>query len=83
MTENKKPKKQTEEEIKKLVVARIKASMSPNMRLSVGMGGRLDMEELIDHVNKEDEVGKQIIQAHLNFLKAQSSGELTKVLNTV
>ncbi len=83
MTEYKKSKQEINEEIKKLVIARIQASMSSNMRLSIGVGGRLDSEELIDHVNKGDEIGQQIVQAHLNFLRAQSSGELTKVLNTV
>jgi len=83
MTTEKTSKEKINENLKQLVISRIQASMSQNMRLSIGMNGRLDSEQLIKHINEEDEVGKQIVQAHLNFLKAQSSGELIKVLNTV
>ena len=77
------PKFELSEQIKKLVIARIEASMSPEMRLSIGMGDRLDSEMLIKHVNEGDDIGKQIAEAHLSFLRAQSSGELTKALNTL
>lgn len=72
-----------EELLKQLVVARIKAKMSSNLRLSIGSQGSLNKEELIEHVNKMDEVGKQIAEVHLNFLKAQASGQLTSALLSV
>ena len=72
-----------EEKWKQLVIERINAGMSQNLRLSIGMKGSLNKEEVLDHVRKGDEVGLQIIDLHRNFVKAQASGQLTKVLSTV
>ena len=72
-----------DENIKQLVITRIEAQMSPNLRLSIGGMGSYNMEEMIRHVKEGDEIGKQIIQAHLNFIKAQFSGELISALNSV
>jgi len=72
-----------DEEIKKLVVARIEAQISPNLKLSIGSNESLDKNEMIEHVMKNDEVGKQIIQVHLNFIKSQASGQLASALSSV
>lgn len=72
-----------EEKWKELVVERINAGMSPNLKLSIGMGGSLNKEEVLEHVRKGDEIGKQIVNMHRNFMKAQASGQLTKVLTTI
>jgi len=77
MTEDKKNK---EEELKELVVARIKV-MPPEYKLSVGDKGTFDKEQLIYHVNKGDDTGHQIIAMQMNFIKALSSGKLIKALN--
>lgn len=69
--------------LKEIVIARINARMSPNLKLSMGASGSLDKGEMIEHVLKGDELGNQIIKVHLNFMKAQSTGELTKALNTL
>ena len=68
------------EETKTLVIARIDAQVPSNLRLSIGSYGGMTKEEMIEHVKKEDEVGKQIIGSHLRFLQAQSSGKVTKAL---
>jgi len=71
------------EEMKQLVIARIEAQISPNLRLSIGSDGSLGKDEMIERVQKGDEVGKQIIQVHLNFLRAQATGQLVSALNSV
>ncbi|MBI2673322.1 hypothetical protein HYX19_03620 [Candidatus Woesearchaeota archaeon] len=71
------------EEIKKLVIARIEARMPLNIKISIGGIGAMSKDEMIEHVKKEDEQGKQIIKMHINFIKAITSGKLIKELNTV
>ena len=70
--------------IKELVIARIEAQMPSNLRLCIGQKeGSLSGSQMIEHVKGDDEIGNQIIQSHLNFLKAQSNGQLTSALNSV
>ena len=75
--------KELNETLKKLVVARIEATMSPMLKLSIGSDGSLTKEQMIDHVRSGDDVGRRIIQTHLNFVRAQATGQLTTALNTV
>ena len=77
-------KKDVQESVIELVIARIEAQMSSDLRLSIGgTEGSLGKEKMIEHVRKGDDVGKQIINAHLNFIKAQTSGELVSALSKV
>ena len=80
---NSKEKNDISEEIKELVIIRIEAQMSPNLRLSIGEKGSLDMEKMIEHVKSGDQIGKQIIDSHMKFIKAQASGALITALNSV
>ncbi len=57
------------EEIKKLVVARIQ-TMPPTMKLSIGSSGSFSKDELIKHVEKEDDIGKKIVEMHLKYLRS-------------
>ena len=66
-----------------VVVARMRATISPNLRLARGMGGSLDRDQMIEHVKNRTDVGQRLIQSHLNFMKAQASGQLVAALNTV
>jgi len=70
------------DELKKTVIARIDSQPS-NLRLSVGSYGSITKDEAIKHVKNEDEIGKQIVNMHANFLKALSSGEFIKTINSV
>ena len=72
--------KYKEEELKKLVLARIRV-MPQNYKLSIGDKGTFAKEELIEHVKMGNEVGAQIIGMQMNFIKALTSGRLTEVLN--
>lgn len=71
------------EKIKELVITRIEANMPSNIRLSVGSYGDLTKEEIIEHVKKDDEIGKQIVKAHMSFLKAVASGEFSRKIVSV
>jgi capsule polysaccharide export protein KpsC/LpsZ len=71
----------TEEE-KELVILRIETTTS-NLRLSIGGGKSMNKEEMIEHVKNGDEIGKQIVKTHLNFLRAVASGNLTDLLGSV
>jgi len=74
---------ETDKGIKELVIARIEAKIPSNVKMSIGGGvGSLSKEEMIEHVKKGDEQGKQIIQIHLKFIKAVTSGEFIS-LSTV
>jgi len=85
MINNESVSKNTElnEDLKELVIARIEAQISPNLRLSIGNCESLDKEKMIEHVKAGSEVGKQIAEAHINFIKAQASGQLVTALNSV
>lgn len=71
------------ETIKEVVIARIDSQVPSNLKLAMGSYGGMSKEEMIDHVKKGDEIGKQIIERHLLFLRAVASGELTKALISV
>lgn len=72
------------DDLKDLVITRIKAQMPDNLRLCIGSEeGGLNTNQMIDHIKKGDNIGKQIVQSHLNFLRAQASGQLITALNSV
>lgn len=62
------------EEIKKLILARLEA-MPDTIRVSLGSEGKeLAKDDLIEHVKKEDPLGKMIIEMQLRYLKAMKTG---------
>ncbi|RLE47059.1 hypothetical protein DRJ22_00255 [Candidatus Woesearchaeota archaeon] len=71
------------EKIKELVITKIESNMPSNLKLSIGSYGDLTKEEIISHVKKGDEIGKQIVRVHMSFLKAVASGELAKKMISV
>mgnify|MGYP001580290632 CR=1 FL=1 len=70
----------TEEELKKLVLARIDV-MPSNYKLSIGNFGTFTKDELMEKVKSGDEAGRQIVQMQLNFIKALTTGKLIETLN--
>lgn len=78
-----KEKFEISEKIKKLVIARIDARMPANLKMSIGASGSLSKEEMIEHVRKGDKEGVQIVNMHLNFIKAVTSGDLIREINTL
>ena len=67
------------EELKKSVLWRLEA-VPPNFKLSVGNKGTFTKEELIQHVQKGDEVGSMFANMQLSFMKALANGEFSRSL---
>lgn len=75
----KEEKKKLDPEIKKLILWRLDI-VPTHFKLSIGGEGTFTIRELKEHVEKEDKIGLQVVDMQLNFIKAVSSGELTKLL---
>lgn len=65
----------SENDIKELVIARIKAAPE-GVGVSFGGDGRLSKDDLIKHVEANDEIGKKIIEVQMNFLTSLKEGLL-------
>ena len=63
-----------EEEQKALVLVRFK-TLNPNSKIMLGGDKEVSVKELIDHINKGDEFGKRIVQAHIKMLQVLARGE--------
>ncbi len=62
-------------EIKELVIARLDV-MSSNMKVSIGSYGTFSKEALKEHVEKEDDIGKKVIEVQMAFLRSIKEGKL-------
>lgn len=67
----------TDKIIHDIVIARL-LTMPDNIGVSMGSDGEFSKNDLIEHVQKDDEVGKKIIQIHMSYL--QSLKDLTNIL---
>ena len=68
--------------MKEIILQRILSSKLPsNIRLSVGSSSDESMGilEMVEHVKKEDEIGKKIIHMELNYLKTLKEGIVEKI----
>ena len=68
-----------DEYLKELVLARLDV-MPQNFKLSIGNEGTFNKQQLMESVKNGDSIGKQVIDMQINFIKALTSGEVTKVL---
>ncbi len=59
----------SQQEIKKLVIARLQ-TMPSSMNVSLGSMGTFDREQLIEQVKKDTDIGEKIIEVHLNYLRS-------------
>lgn len=57
------------EDIINLVIARLKTIPS-NVELSVGNEGSFSIDELIESVRKQDDIGKKMIEVQLAYLRS-------------
>ncbi|KYK24974.1 hypothetical protein AYK26_07900 [Euryarchaeota archaeon SM23-78] len=67
-------------DIKELVLWRLETSVPEHFKLSVGGKGSFTKQELKEHVEKEDDIGKAFVDIQLNFIKALTNGEFSKSL---
>ena len=64
---------ENEQEIKELVIARLR-TLPEGKDISIGSAGEYSKNELIKHVEEGDGVGKKIIEVEMNFLRALKDG---------
>ncbi|MEK6961307.1 MAG: hypothetical protein AABX47_09120 [Nanoarchaeota archaeon] len=63
------------DEQRKLVIARFKTLQS-HAKLMLGNGENLSVGDLISHVEKDDDLGKKIVQVQINMLRILMGGEI-------
>ena len=61
------------EDIKQLVILRLE-TLPSDKKISIGSYGDFRKEELIVHVEKEDEIGKKMVEIEIGFLRALKKG---------
>jgi len=78
MSNQKKETISADEEIRKLVIARLKL-LSPDTMKSIGSMGTFTRDQLIERVEKGDEVGETIKNIEMEWLRAQKEGIVEKL----
>ncbi len=63
----------TSEEVKELVIARLR-DFSGGKKISIGSEGKFSIDELINRVEKDDEIGKKIVEIQLQYLRSLKEG---------
>ena len=66
-------------DLKKLVLARIKTA-SEDLGIAIG-STELSKEEMLEKVNKEDKMGQEIMNIHLEYLRDMASGAIYQSSN--
>lgn len=69
------PKLDVEEELKQLVIQRLKAT-SDELNILIGNEGDFTKEELIRRVESGDKIGKEVVESEIEFLKALTEGKI-------
>lgn len=62
-------------EVKNLVKARLSV-LPKDVMISIGADGSFNRDELIDHVEKGDKIGRKMIKMNMEFLQALKEGVL-------
>jgi len=63
----------SDKEMKELVIARLK-TMSSDKKISIGSAGDFTRDELIERVEKGDELGQKIIEIQMEYLRLLKEG---------
>ncbi len=65
----------TEQEIKQLVIERLK-TLPEDIGMSIGSQGDFNKNEMISHVEKGDDIGQKIVEVEMSFLRGLKEGIL-------
>ena len=65
-----------EEELKKIVVARLE-TLPSDKKISIGSFGEFTRDEIIEKVKQDDPIGKKMVQIELEFLRSLKKGIFT------
>ncbi|MEN8253640.1 MAG: hypothetical protein ABFQ62_04680 [Patescibacteria group bacterium] len=66
-----------QEDMKLLAIERLK-SIPSNYQISVGGDGSFSRDEAIENVKNDSEIGKELIDVQIEFLRDMAQGELYK-----
>lgn len=69
MKEKKDNNNKIDEEVKKIVIARLEV-FPADKKISIGSTGELTKQEMINNVEKGTDIGKKIIEVQLNYLRS-------------
>ena len=72
----------SEEEIKKIVIARLE-SLPSSRKISIGSSGEFDKDELIQRIKTDDPIGRKMVQIELEFLRSLKKGISIYTLYTI
>ena len=67
--------KKSDEDIRQLVVARLKAASS-DFKVSIGGEGEFSQEDLIKNVEEGTDVGQKIVDIQMEYLRDLASGKI-------
>lgn len=62
-----------EKEIIELVIARLQ-TLPEGREISIGSAGDFTKEELIQHVQSQDEIGRKMVAVEMDFLRSLKEG---------
>ena len=68
------------EELSTIVAARVSV-LSPDTGISIGSSGSFKRDELIAHIEKKDEIGRQFIAMDWQFLQSLKDGKIYDEIN--
>lgn len=69
-----------DEEIRKLVLARLKTISADTIKC-IGNEGSFSRDQLIEHVEQGDKIGRTIEQVEMEWLRAFKSGMIAQLYN--
>lgn len=61
--------KEYNEEVRRLVIERLR-NMPAHVRLSIGMSGDFDSDQLISNIERKTELGDKIVEIQMNYLRS-------------
>ncbi|MBI2138707.1 hypothetical protein HYU13_03905 [Candidatus Woesearchaeota archaeon] len=62
-----------EEERRKLVLARF-STLNPESKIMLGSGEGISVKDIINHIERQDEFGKKVVDVQINMLKILAGG---------
>ncbi len=77
-------KEKIDPELKEIILQRIISSKLPdNIKMSIGNMSKepMGLSEIAAHVQREDEIGRKIIEMELAYLKALKEGVISRIQN--
>jgi hypothetical protein len=69
------------DDVQNLVIARLDI-VPPDKMISIGSAGEFTKEQLIEEVKKKSEIGKEIVDIELAFLRSLKDGSFLEAINS-